>query len=94
MLAVIDTHSGNEFPLEDIGFPLVEKFDGIKDIQIFKRNGGLPIKEGFIIKFRKQFSNKKLNLTNTFVYTELLLRFSNVNIWEYLKNKTNHWRKF
>ncbi|MFB9076621.1 T4 RnlA family RNA ligase [Flavobacterium procerum] len=83
LLAVIDTHSGNEFPLEDIGFPLVEKFDGIKDIQILKEME-LANKEGFIIKYENNF-RIKIKFDEYLRLHRIITQVSNVNIWEYLK---------
>lgn len=57
LLAILDTQSGTDIPLEDIGFSLVTKYDGIRDIQqlreIQEENA-----EGFVIKFLNGFRVK------------------------------------
>lgn len=83
LLAIIDTESGEEFPLEDIGFPIVEKYDGIKDIdslaEMNKDN-----KEGFVIKFSDNF-RVKVKFEEYLRLHRIITQVSNLNIWEYLK---------
>jgi len=83
LLAVIDTQSGEEFPLEDIGFPMVEKFDGIKDILILKEME-VDNKEGFIIKYANDF-RVKIKFEEYLRLHRIITQVSNLNIWEYLK---------
>ncbi|CAI2769090.1 T4 RnlA family RNA ligase [Flavobacterium collinsii] len=83
LLAVIDTQSGEEFPLEDIGFPVVEKFDGIKDILIL-REMEVDNKEGFIIKYANDF-RVKIKFEEYLRLHRIITQVSNLNIWEYLK---------
>ncbi|WP_163408219.1 T4 RnlA family RNA ligase [Flavobacterium ajazii] len=84
LLAIIDTESGNEFSLENIGFPLVEKFDGIKDIQTLKEME-LANKEGFIIKYANNF-RVKIKFEEYLRLHKIITQVSNLTIWEYLKN--------
>ncbi|RUT69285.1 2'-5' RNA ligase [Flavobacterium cupreum] len=83
LLAIVDTTSGEEFPLENIGFPVVEKYDGIKDIMTLK---GLDVnnKEGFIIKYANNF-RVKIKFEEYLRLHRIVTQVSNVNIWEYLK---------
>jgi hypothetical protein len=83
LLAIIGTQSGEEFPLEDIGFPLVEKYDGIKDIQTLKEME-LANKEGFIIKYANNF-RVKIKFEEYLRLHRIITQVSNLNIWEYLK---------
>ncbi|GIQ57238.1 hypothetical protein Flavo103_03740 [Flavobacterium collinsii] len=83
LLAVIDTQSGEEFPLEDLGFPMVEKFDGIKDILILKEME-VDNKEGFIIKYANDF-RVKIKFEEYLRLHRIITQVSNLNIWEYLK---------
>ena len=56
LLTVIDNETGNE-RIEDIGFPIVKKFDGINDLQELKaleENN----KEGFVVRFKDGFRVK------------------------------------
>jgi RNA ligase len=50
LLAVLDTATGAECPLPDIGFPIVPRYDGISDLA---RLEGLPSanREGFVVRF-------------------------------------------
>lgn len=83
LLAIVDIKTGVEFPLEDIGFPVVEKYDGIKDIMTLK---GLDVnnKEGFIIKYANNF-RVKIKFEEYLRLHRIVTQVSNVNIWEYLK---------
>ncbi|AWK06993.1 2'-5' RNA ligase [Flavobacterium crocinum] len=83
LLAIIDTNSGEEFPLEDIGFPVVEKYHGIKDIEALKEME-LANKEGFIIKYANNF-RVKIKFDEYLRLHRIITQVSNLNIWEYLK---------
>ena len=83
LLAIIDTKSGEEFPLEDIGFPVVEKYDGIKDILVLKEMD-TDNKEGFIIKYANNF-RVKIKFEEYLRLHLIITQVSNLNIWEYLK---------
>lgn len=83
LLATIDTQSGEEFPLEDIGFPIVEKYNGIKDILLLKELN-TDNKEGFIIKYANNF-RVKIKFEEYLRLHRIITQVSNVNIWEYLK---------
>ena len=83
LLAVIDTGTGEEFPLEDIGFPIVEKYNRIKDIQTL-REMELVNKEGFIIKYTNNF-RIKIKFDEYLRLHRIITQVSNLNIWEYLK---------
>ncbi|MFG4004876.1 RNA ligase [Flavobacterium aquidurense] len=83
LLAIIDTQSGEEFPLEDIGFPVVEKYDGIKDILTLKEMD-IANKEGFIIKYANNF-RVKIKFDEYLRLHRIITQVSNLNIWEYLK---------
>lgn len=83
LLAIIDTKTGEEFPLSAIGFPVVEKFDGINDISILKEMD-LENKEGFIIKYANNF-RVKIKFEEYLRLHRIITQVSNLNIWEYLK---------
>ncbi|MFH6994413.1 RNA ligase [Flavobacterium sp. FlaQc-48] len=83
LLAVIDTQSGAEFPLEEIGFPLVEKYNGIKDILTLKEMN-MTNKEGFIIKYANNF-RVKVKFEEYLRLHRIITQVSNLSIWEYLK---------
>mgnify|MGYP002467750141 CR=1 FL=1 len=50
LLGIIDNKSEKDLPLESLGFPVVNRFDGIKDIQQLKALN-TPNSEGFVLKF-------------------------------------------
>lgn len=51
LLAIIDNETGFDLPLEDIGFPIVTKHDGINDINLLKELEK-DNEEGFVVKFK------------------------------------------
>lgn len=83
LLAIIDTQSGEEFPLEDIGFPLVEKYDGIKDISVLK-DKDIANKEGFIIKYANNY-RVKIKFDEYLRLHRIVTQVSNLDIWECLR---------
>ncbi|MEO8535136.1 MAG: RNA ligase [Flavobacterium sp.] len=83
LLAVIDTQSGAEFSLQDIGFPIVEKYDGIKDIRTLSALN-TDNKEGFVIKYANNF-RVKIKFEEYLRLHRIITQVSNLNIWEYLK---------
>ncbi|MBS7254653.1 RNA ligase [Flavobacterium branchiicola] len=83
LLAIVDTLSGEEFPLEDIGFPIVQKFDGVKDIKTLSALNQNN-KEGFVIKYANNF-RVKIKFEEYLRLHRIITQVSNLNIWEYLK---------
>lgn len=52
LLAVIETATGKELPLEhDLGFPVAKRFDGLTDVTALKALAE-PNREGFVVKFQ------------------------------------------
>ena len=84
LLGVIDTQTGKEMPLEDIGFPIVKIYDGIEDVHDLK---ALEIdnKEGFVIKFDNDF-RLKVKFAEYFRLHRIITNVTSYNIWEYLKS--------
>ncbi len=85
LLAIIDTKTGEELQLEDIGFPLVEKYNGINDIATLKsfQNDN---KEGFVIKFENGF-RLKVKFEEYVRLHRIITQLTSIDIWEHLKNK-------
>ena len=83
LLAIVDTQSGAEFPLEDIGFPIVERYDGIQDVDLLKALNH-DNKEGFIIKFSNDF-RVKIKFEEYLRLHKIVTQVSTLSIWEYLK---------
>ncbi len=82
LLAIIDTETGQDLPLQDLGFPIVKRYDGLADIhtlaQLAEDN-----KEGFVIKFANGF-RIKVKFAEYVRIHHLISHFSNRTIWEYL----------
>jgi RNA ligase len=88
---MISNVSGKEFDYssliqvcEVVGFPVVKRYDGIDDYKtlksIIKDN-----QEGFVIRFRSGF-RMKIKGENYVRLHRILTGFSNINIWEVLKD--------
>lgn len=82
LLAIINNETGQDEPLEEIGFPLVTRYDGISDLQTLKLLEE-ENKEGFVIKFRSGF-RVKVKFEDYVRLHRILTRISSKNIWEYL----------
>ena len=83
LIAVIDTKSGAEFPLENSGFPIVEKYDGVTDFEHLKARNENN-KEGYVIKFANDF-RIKIKFEEYLRLHRIVTQVSTINIWEYLK---------
>lgn len=85
LLAMIDTKSGVDLPLQDIGIPLVKRYEGITDIKTLK---GLEEKnrEGFVVRFDNGL-RLKVKFTEYVRLHRILTGVNTKNIWEYLKDK-------
>ncbi|MFN8393800.1 MAG: RNA ligase [Bacteroidia bacterium] len=51
LLAVMETATGRELPLMDIGLPLVRRYDGVSDLEAL-RSIQEDNKEGFVVRFK------------------------------------------
>ncbi len=83
LLAVIETATGKEMPLEDVGFPIVKKYDGLQDINQLKTLEE-PNREGFVIKFESGF-RLKVKFEEYVRIHKVISQVSTISIWEYLK---------
>lgn len=86
LLTVINNITGEE-SLPDIGFPLVKKYDAIKDFNQLKALN-LENKEGFVIKFSNNF-RLKIKFEEYVRLHRILTGVSNIAIWEYLMEGKN-----
>ena len=84
LLAIIDTASGKDEPLVDIGFPVVKKYDGIQDIRKLKEMQA-DNREGFVIKFESGL-RYKVKFEEYLRLHRLVTQVSSYTIWEALKN--------
>lgn len=84
ILLAIRDNEGNEYPLIDIGIPIVEKFEWSSDILSLK-DLNIENEEGFVIKFQSGM-RLKLKFAEYVRLHRLVTNFSNKSIWECLKN--------
>jgi len=100
LLAVIDNHDGYEIRIHDneihlegirlknlynnLGFKIVKKYDGVRDYSELKSKISQN-QEGFVIKFGNGF-RMKIKGEEYVRLHRILTGFSNVDIWEYLKD--------
>lgn len=84
LLAVIDNATGKDLPLENIGFNIVQRHDGINDIEKLK-SLEKDNEEGFVIKF-KNGMRCKLKFTEYVRLHKILTQTSNIAIWECLRD--------
>jgi RNA ligase len=95
LLAIIDNQTGYEYDIhnvlfrdfEDAGFKIVKKYNGIDDYKELKKI--IPDNsEGFVIKFVSGF-RMKIKGEEYVRLHRLITNFSNVDIWEVLKEGKN-----
>jgi phage anti-repressor protein len=100
LLAVIDNRDGYEIRIHDneihlegirlknlynnLGFKIVKKYDGVRDYSELKSKISQN-EEGFVIKFGNEF-RMKIKGEEYVRLHRILTGFSNVDIWEYLKD--------
>ena len=82
LTAIIDTQTGENLPLVDVGFPMVKQYHGIKDISTLK---GLEEanREGFVIQYKSGL-RYKIKFEEYLRIHRIVTQVSNINIWEYL----------
>ena len=83
LLAIVDTKTGREEDLVEIGFPLVHRYDGIDDLRILK-SLEQSNKEGFVIKFKTGL-RYKVKFEEYVRIHRIVTRVSSVSVWEFLK---------
>lgn len=87
LLAIIDTETGEDMPLQDIGFPIVRRYDGLTDLYTLSQLE-MENKEGFVIKFQNGF-RIKVKFAEYVRIHHIISHFSNRTIWEYLSEGKN-----
>lgn len=83
LLAIVDTASGKELPLEDLGFPLVKHYDGLNDLLNLHAKEEAN-REGFVVKFKSGY-RVKVKFEEYQRIHRIVTGVSNQTIWEYLK---------
>jgi RNA ligase len=82
LLTAIEHETGKEF-IEDIGFPIVKRYDGITDLQQLKTLQE-ENKEGFVVRFKNGF-RVKIKFAEYIRLHRICTGISNIDVWEYLK---------
>lgn len=92
VLSMISNATGKELDYDSMlkinevtGLPVIKKYDGIQDYKTLKSSISKD-REGYVIKFRSGLRVKIKGEDYVYLH-RLLTEFSNVDIWEYLKDK-------
>lgn len=83
LLAIVDTETGVEIPLENIGFEMVNRYDGWNDLSKLKQLEE-ENKEGFVVKYKNGY-RLKVKFDEYQRIHRIVTQVSTLNIWEYLK---------
>ena len=83
LLGIIETNTGKEFPLIDIGFPIVKKYDGLNDLSALKLLEE-ENKEGFVVRFKSGY-RLKVKFEEYQRIHRIVTSVSTISIWEFLK---------
>lgn len=84
LLAVIDTETGLEQPLPDVGFPIVKRYDGIQDFaELLEAEDDR--REGFVVRFESG-QRVKIKFSEYRRLHKLLTGITPKHIWEYLRD--------
>ena len=83
LLAIVDTETGIEIPLENIGFETAKRYDGLNDLSKLKELEE-DNKEGFVVKFKSGY-RLKVKFDEYQRIHRIITQVSTLNIWEYLK---------
>lgn len=83
LLAILNNKTGEDLPLEDIGFPLVKKYDGLHDIRQLRKLA-TENQEGFVVRFKNGF-RVKVKFEEYVRLHRILTGVSNQMIWEMLR---------
>ena len=92
VLSMVSNASGKELDYdsllkinEETGLPVIKKYDGIQDYKTLKTLISKD-REGYVVRFRNGF-RIKIKGDEYVRLHRILTGFSNVDIWEYLKDK-------
>ncbi|WP_337040587.1 T4 RnlA family RNA ligase [Emticicia sp. 17c] len=80
LLAVIDTLTGKDVPLGNIGFETAKHYDGIHELALLKQQEEHN-KEGFVIKFKNGF-RLKVKFNEYHRIHQIVTKISNIDIWD------------
>lgn len=83
LLGIIDTATGKEEELLDIGFPMVKKYDGIKDLRELKSMEE-DNREGFVVRFKNGL-RIKIKFEEYQRIHRIVTSVSSIDLWEAMK---------
>lgn len=84
LLAIIETSTGKELSMDDIGFPRAKRIFGINTIEDISKHYDL-LNEGFVIKFSNGF-RIKAKFPEYIRLHKIITEVSSISLWEDLKN--------
>jgi len=84
LIGIVDNATGKEEALVDIGFPMVQRFDGLNDIHTLQALA-TSNKEGFVIKYASGF-RVKVKFEEYVRLHKVLTNLSKLSVWEALSN--------
>lgn len=85
LLAIVNTQTGTNEQLQDIGFTLVNKYNGVKDIHNLKQLEE-DNKEGFVVEYENGF-RVKVKFDEYLRLHKLVTMVSNITVWEHMMNE-------
>lgn len=83
LLAIVDTETGIENEMQDIGFEVVKQYNGLNDLsklKLFEEDN----REGFVVKYNDGY-RLKVKFEEYQRLHRIITQVSTLNIWEYLK---------
>jgi RNA ligase len=83
LLAIVDTETGIENELDNIGFETAKRYDGLNDLSKLKQLEE-ENKEGFVVKYKNGY-RLKVKFDEYQRIHRIVTQVSTLNIWEYLK---------
>jgi RNA ligase len=87
LLAIMETKTGREMPLEDVGLPMVKRYDGMNDLEALRAIQDAN-KEGFVVRFHSGL-RVKLKFEEYVRLHRILTGVSTRTVWEALKDNTD-----
>lgn len=85
LLTIMDTQTRYDEALQDIGFTLVNKYNGVKDIHLLKKLEE-ENKEGFVVQYENGF-RVKVKFDEYLRLHKLVTMVSTITVWEHLMNE-------
>ncbi len=83
LLAIVDTETGIEEELNNIGFEMVNRYDRLNDLSKLKEME-VENKEGFVVRYKNGY-RLKIKFEEYQRIHRIVTQVSTLNIWEYLK---------